>query len=225
MNTFATGMLIPLLRKEFQLEWRRRHALAGVLLYALSTVFVCYLALQRVDAAAVWNALLWITALFASFNALQRTFQQESGGTFLYLYTLASPHHVILAKMLYYAALAAVLNMVSFLFLVLFFGTSSFPAIDYPQFLVGLLLGSTGLGIALTFIAGLAFRSGAGNALVAILGFPVLMPLLITTVRYSQGALAGMEWAENGFNLLVLLILNGAFLVLSLVLFPYLWRE
>jgi heme exporter protein B len=96
---------------------------------------------------------------------------------------------------------------------------------DYVQFLAGLLLGSTGLGIALTFIAGLAFRSGAGTGLVAILGFPVIMPLLITMVRFTRSAMDGLSWSDNGLNLLVLLVLNIAFLVLSLVLFPYLWRD
>ncbi|MFN9800706.1 MAG: ABC transporter permease, partial [Bacteroidota bacterium] len=66
--------MFSLLKKEIQLEWRQKHALAGVLLYVLATVFVCYLALQSIEAPDVWNALLWITALFTAFNALQRTF-------------------------------------------------------------------------------------------------------------------------------------------------------
>lgn len=218
-------MLFPLLRKEAQLEWRRKHALAGVVLYVLATVFVCYLSLNHLNAAEVWNALLWITSVFTAFNALQRTFQQERGGTLIYLYTLATARAVILAKMIYYAGLAAVLNLFSFVFFCLFFGTEALGSMDTVQFLTGLLLGSAGLGIALTFIAGLAFRSGAGTSMVAILGFPILMPLLITAVRFSESALAGNSWADNGLNLLVLAVLNAAFLVLSLVLFPYLWRD
>jgi heme exporter protein B len=214
-----------LLKKEIQLEWRQKHALAGIALYVLATVFVCYLALQKIESADVWNALLWITAVFTAFNAMQRTFQQESNGTHAYLYTLAPARQVILAKMIYYAALSAVLNLFSFAAFLFFFGSELMSSVDYVQFLSGLLLGSTGLGIALTFIAGLAFRSGAGTGLVAILGFPVIMPLLITMVRFTRSALEGLSWSDNGLNLLVLLVLNIAFLVLSLVLFPYLWRD
>jgi len=218
-------MLTALLRKEIRLEWRQKHALAGIGLYVLATVFVCYLALQRIEAPEVWNALLWITVLFTAFNAMQKTFAQENNGVHLYLYSLAPAGTIMLAKMIYYALLAAVLNLFSLAFFLLFFGNEVTASIDVPQFMTGLLLGSTGLGIALTFIAGLAFRSGAGTGLVAILGFPVVMPLLITLSRFSQSALQGMSWTDNGLNLLVLLILNGAFLVLSLVLFPYLWRD
>jgi heme exporter protein B len=60
---------------------------------------------------------------------------------------------------------------------------------------------------------------------VAILGFPVIMPLLITMVRFTRSAMDGLSLSDNGLNLLVLLVLNIAFLVLSLVLFPYLWRD
>ncbi|MFN8775394.1 MAG: heme exporter protein CcmB [Flavobacteriales bacterium] len=217
--------MFSLLKKEIQLEWRQKHALAGVLLYVLATVFVCYLALQSIEAPDVWNALLWITALFTAFNALQRTFHQETGGTLYYLYTLASPRQIMLAKMIYYGLQAALLNGMSFALFLFFFGTGVFSDADMGQFLTGLLLGSTGLGMALTFLAGLVFRSGAGAGLVAVLGFPVVMPLMITMVRFSRFAMDGLSWSENGLNLLILLVLNAAFLILSLVLFPYLWRD
>jgi heme exporter protein B len=218
-------MLLALLRKEIQLEWRQKHALAGIALYVLATVFVCFLALQRIEAAEVWNALLWVTSVFTAFNALQRTFQHESGGAQLYLYTLAPARLVILSKMIYYGLLAMLLNGLSYFFFILFFGTEVTAQMNALQFFTGLILGSAGLGMALTFIAGLAFRSGGGTGLVAILGFPVVMPLLIAMVRFSRNALAGAAWADNGYNLTVLLVLNGAILVLSLVLFPYLWRD
>jgi heme exporter protein B len=86
-------------------------------------------------------------------------------------------------------------------------------------------LGSTGLGLALTFVAGIAFKSEGGVGLVAILGFPVIMPLLITIVRHTTAALEGASATQNGLNLMVLLVLNVVSFVLSYVLFPYLWRE
>lgn len=212
-------------KKELMLEIRQKHALAGVAMYVLATVFVCYLSLEQIESVQVWGGLVWITGLFTAFNAMQKTFQQEGGGTQLYLYSLASPRAVMLAKATYNALLVAVLNVVSLLFFLLFFGDSVFAKADFYQLFLGLFLGSTGLGITLTFIAGLAYKSGAGVGLVAILGFPVIIPLLITIVRFTIGALLGVTFLNNGLHLLVLLILNGASLLLSLLLFPYLWRE
>lgn len=212
-------------KKELRQELRQKHALAGVMMYVLATVFVCYLAFESIESERVWGGLIWITGLFTAFNAMQKTFQQEGSGTQLYLYSLASPRDVMLSKALYNALLVAVLNLVSLAFFLLFFGDKVLVNTDFSQFSIGLLLGSTGLGITLTFISGLAYKSGAGVGLVAILGFPVVIPMLITIVRFTTGAIMGMTWLENGLNLLVLIILNGASLVLSLLLFPYLWRE
>ena len=107
----------------------------------------------------------------------------------------------------------------------LFFGMDVLESVDWMQFLLGLFLGSTGLGLALTFVAGIAFKSEGGVGLVAILGFPIIMPLLITIVRHSTAALEGASATANGLNLMVWLVLNVVSFVLSYVLFPYLWRE
>jgi heme exporter protein B len=220
MNT-----LLALLRKELLLEWRQKHALAGVILYVLATVFVCYLGFQRLESAKTWGVLLWVTGVFTAFNAMQKTFASESTGTQLFLYTLAHPRFIILAKAIYNAVFIALLNLVSVLFFLLFFGTEVLQSVDWLQFLLGLLLGSTGLGLSLTFVAGIAFKSEGGVGLVAILGFPVIMPLLITIVRHTTSALEGASATQNGLNLMVLLVLNVVSFVLSYVLFPYLWRE
>jgi heme exporter protein B len=212
-------------KKELLLEFRQKHALAGIAMYVLATVFVCYLSLERIESEQVWGGLMWITGLFTAFNAVQKTFQQEGGGTQLYLYSLTSPRKIMLAKSLYNALLVAVLNVVSLFFFLLFFGDEMLGKTDFYQLFSGLILGSSGLGITLTFVSGLSYKSGAGVGLVAILGFPVIIPLLITIVRFTTGAMIGLSWLENGLNLLVLLILNGSALLLSLLLFPYLWRE
>jgi heme exporter protein B len=200
--------VLALLKKELMLEVRQKHALAGIGLYVLSTVFVCYLSFEKIESPKVYGALLWITGIFTAFNAMQKTFQSEGQGTLFYLYTLAPPRAVIISKAIYNAALVAVLNLTSVLFFLLFFGTEALSGVDWMQFLLGIALGSTGLGIALTFVTGLAFKSGTGIGLVAILGFPIIIPLLITIVRFTTLAMEGASLSTNGFNLLVLGILN-----------------
>lgn len=214
-----------LLKKEIKLELRQKHTLAGIVMYVLATVFVCYLAFEKVESTKTWGALLWITGLFTAFNAMQKAFSGEGNGTQLYLYSLTHPRNIILSKALYNAILVASLNLISVLFFLLFFGSDVLESADIAQFILGLILGSSGLGLSLTFVAGLAFKSGTGAGLVAILGFPIIIPLLITMVRHTTFALQGMSYLQNSLNLLVLLVLNLVALVLAYVLFPYLWRE
>lgn len=214
-----------LLKKELMLEMRQKHALAGIAMYVLATVFVCYLSMEKIETPKVWGAMLWLTGIFIAFNSMQKAFTNEGPGTGIYLYTLVNPRAIILSKAIYNALLVALLNLVSVFFFVLFFGTKVIENADIAQFLLGLFLGSTGLGLALTFVAGLAYKSGTGAGLVAILGFPVIIPLLITMVRYTTFALEAKSLNENSLNLVVLLVLNLVSLILAYVLFPYLWRD
>ncbi len=217
--------IAALVRKEFMLEFRQRHALAGIVIYVISTVFVCYLTLQRVDKVATWGALVWITAIFTVFNALMRTFQAEGQGVQLYLYTLVSARAVILGKMLYNALLVLLLNTFSLALFLLFLGQGITEQADMVQFFTGLAVGSIGLAAMVTFIAGLAYKAGNSPGLMAILGFPVLIPLLLSVVRFSLHALEGLPWSENMFQLLVMGVLTVSAVLLAALLFPYLWRE
>jgi ABC-type transport system involved in cytochrome c biogenesis permease component len=70
-----------LIWKEVTLEWRQKYALSGMLLYVVSTVFVCYLSfnLRRNQLTPiVWNTLFWIILLFTAVNAIAKSFSQET---------------------------------------------------------------------------------------------------------------------------------------------------
>lgn len=83
-----------LLYKEFLVEWRLRYAINGMLLYVVSTIFVCYMSFKLKAgeiSPTTWNALLWIVLLFAAVNSISKSFVQEKEGRTYFYYTLASP--------------------------------------------------------------------------------------------------------------------------------------
>ena len=110
-----------LVKKELVLEWRSKYALNGVLLYVVSTVFVCFLSFVSVI-PVTWNALFWIIMLFASINAVSKGFLQESKGRQLYIYTLASPLALIISKTIYNVMLMMILTIIALVFYMLVFG-------------------------------------------------------------------------------------------------------
>src|SRR5690606_40624072 len=89
-----------LIHKEIILEWRSKYAINGILLYVVSTIFVCYQAFQSID-PTTWNVLFWIILLFASINAISKSFVQEGAARQLYYYSMVSAKAVILSKILY----------------------------------------------------------------------------------------------------------------------------
>src|SRR5690606_39148663 len=79
----------------------------------VSTVFVCYQAFKSVD-TLVWNALFWIILLFASINAISRSFIQESSYRQLYYYTIINPRAIILSKIIYNSLVMVVLSTIAY---------------------------------------------------------------------------------------------------------------
>lgn len=210
-----------LITKEIRLELRNKYALGGILLYVVSTVFVSYLCFKRIVNPATWNALFWIILLFASINAIAKSFASETRGRLLYIYTLTSPQAVILSKIIYNSFLLLVLSGLCLSVYSLFIGNI---IQDMPLFLLTLVLGSLGFSSLLTMVSAIASKTGNSFTLMAILSFPIVMPLLMVLIKLSHNAIDGLEkWDVN--YLLILVYINVIIITLSYLLFRYLWRD
>ncbi|HEY0678450.1 MAG TPA: heme exporter protein CcmB [Chitinophagaceae bacterium] len=209
-----------LIRKEIVLEWRSKYALNGILLYVVSTIFVCYLSFKQTD-PVTWNALFWIIMLFASVNAIAKSFIQENRGRQLYYYTIASPQAVILSKILYNVLLMMLLAAVAIGFYSIVFKN---PLGDPLFYMLAILLGSISFASVFTMISGIASKAHNG-ALMAILSFPVIIPLLMLLIKFSKNAMDGLDRSVSFNEIGVLVAINIIVVAVSLLLFPYLWRE
>lgn len=210
-----------LLRKEFLLEFRQRYAISGIVLYVFSMVFVVYIASIKVQ-PPVWNVLFWLIVLFASINAVVKSFVQESGARQLYYYQLADPSMLLLAKIVYNTLLLLVLSVMAFGAYSVVGGN---PVKDAGLFALVLLLGSLGFSIAFTFIASIAAKANNSATLMAILSFPVVLPILLTLVRLSQIALRILQDTSYRRDILNLLAIDAILITLTFVLFPFIWKD
>lgn len=210
-----------LLQKEIKIEWRQKHAIGGILLYVVSTIFVVYSAIKSVD-PNVWNALFWIVILFASVNALVKSFIQENSSRQLYYYTLANPTAIILAKIIYNSALLLLLSLLSYGAFILFAGN---PVKDLGQFFVAVFLGSLGFSITFTFIAAISAKANNSATLMAILSFPLVIPIILTLLKLSANALRLMQDTAIWKDILTLLSIDLLMIAMAFILFPFLWRD
>ncbi len=216
------GDIKNLVGKEIRLELRQKYVINGILLYLVSTIFVTFLAFDDVVSVETWNSLFWIILLFVAVNGISKSFLQESPARHIYYYTLASPQAVILAKITYNLLLMIILSSLSFLFFSLMMGNK---VVDLPLFLICLLLGSLGMTSILTMVAAIASRATNNFSLMAILSFPIILPLLSTLMKVSKSALSMTEGTGNTGFIILLLTINGAVIILAYLLFPYLWRD
>jgi heme exporter protein B len=221
----SVRQLSALMRKEFLLEWRQRYALNGMLLYIVGAVFVCYLSFNARRGQLtpiVWNTLFWIILLFTAINAIAKSFVQERAGRQLYYYTLASPQQIILSKILYNIALMLVLALLGFGVYAFVLGN---PVNDVPLYIVTLLLGAVGFAASLTLVSGIASKAENPATLMAVLSFPIILPLLLMLLKISKNALDGLDRSSSWDEVGIVLAVDAIVLTLSWMLFPFLWRS
>lgn len=203
------------------LEFRQSYAISGIILYVLSMVFVVYIAAIKVQ-PPVWNVLFWLIVLFASINGVVKSFVQESGARQLYYYQLTNPTVLLFAKILYNTLLLLVLSLLACGVFSLVAGN---PVKDWKLFMLVILLGSVGFAIAFTFIASIAARANNSATLMAILSFPVILPILLTLVRLSAIALRLIQDTSYKRDIINLLAIDAILIALTFLLFPFVWRD
>jgi heme exporter protein B len=219
------SLIIKLIQKEIKLELRQRYALNGILLYLASTIFICYLSFNLKTGTVqpiTWNALFWIIVLFTAVNSISKSFIQERDGRMLYYYSIAKPDHIIIAKVIYYSLLMVLLTIAGFFLYSLVMGN---PIQDFWIFLLVVVLGSIGLAAALTLVSGIASKTPNSSSLVAVLSFPVIIPVLLLLIKCSKNAIDGIERSLYYDDLGILFAINAIIISLSYLLFPYLWRS
>lgn len=210
------------LKKDFLLELRQQHTFFGILLYVASTIFVLYLAMGQPE-STVYNGLFWMIQLFVCINAVAKSFMQESKGRMLYFYTIISPVQFIIGKLIYSIIIMLLMVILS---LVLFRILLGNPLMNYWQFVGIACLGGLSLSLVFTLMSAIAAKAQQNAAIMAILGFPLIIPQLLLLIRLSRTAYG--EVFREGALLQISLLLTGLdilVIVLSVVLFPFLWKD
>jgi heme exporter protein B len=210
-----------LLWRDWVLEWRTRYALSGIVLYVLATVVLVYTALVDIR-PQVWNAMFWVIVLFAAVSAIVKSFVQESQARQLYYYSLVHPLALLAAKMIYNSVLLFVLSLLSWLLLALLTGN---PVKDTGLFVLAVFLGSMGLASAFTFVSAISAKAQNSATLMAVLGFPVIIPILLVLVKVGANALRLMQDTAIMGDILILVAINLVLLSVALLLYPFLWRD
>ena len=216
----SINQIWTLFKKDLLLEIRQQYSFYGVVLYVGATIFVLFLAMDAPE-SRVWNGLFWVIQLFICINAVAKSFLQESHGRMLYYQSITSPQNFVLSKLLFNSLLMLVMSSLSLLLFILFLGNPIEKVITF----IGLVfLGGWGLSLVFTFLAAIAAKAQQNAAIMAILGFPLIIPQLIMLMKISNSVFSEAGPAV-GTTVALLLVTNLLIIVLSIILFPFLWKD
>lgn len=217
----STYNIITLFKKDLLLEIRQQYTFYGILLYVASTIFVLYLAMGQPE-AEVWNGLFWMIQLFVCINAVAKSFLQESRGRMLYFYSIAGARDFILSKLLFNTLLMMLMSLISWLLFHLLLGD---PVLNTLKFAGIACLGGFGLSLVFTFLSAIAARAQQNAAIMAILGFPLIIPQLLLLMKLSNTAFSDVIQASLLQIVLFLIALDILIILLAVILFPFLWKD
>jgi heme exporter protein B len=219
------GSIGPLLSKEFKLELRRKSIAAGLSLYLISMVFICYLAFalkQNLISPLVWSALFWITILFTAINTVAKSFIGERRGLDIYYYSIANPVDIVLSKIIYNFLLCFLLSLAGYFLFTLLLND---PVQDRLIFVTTLLSASLGFAASLTLLSAIASKANNSNILMAVLSFPVVISILLMAIKITKNCMDGLDPGMSYSPLLSLLAVNGLVTAISYLLFPFIWKS
>jgi heme exporter protein B len=217
----TTKKIATLIKKDLLTEVRQQYAFYGVVLYVAVTCFILYIAISQPE-KNVWNGLFWTIQLFVCVTAVAKSFLQESRGRMLYYYTISSGSVFIIAKLIFNSGLMLVMSLISWGLTQLLMGS---PVQQNGLFLFVTVFGSISLGLVFTILSAIAAKAGQNAALMAIMGFPLVIPLFLVLIKLSNVALNVADTPIPWALLAVLVGYDILVIILSLVLFPFVWKD
>ena len=213
--------ITTLIKKDLLLEVRQQYTLYGVLLYVASTIFVIYLTLGKPE-DDVWNAMFWVVQLFVCVNAVAKSFLQDSKGRMLYYYSIAGARDFIISKLAFNTLLMMLMSFLSLLIFILWLDN---PLLHFWAFAGISLLGGIGFSLIFTFLAAIAAKAQQQAALMAIMGFPIIIPQLLLLGKVARAAFAPVLQAGLWQMVMLLIALDVLIIILAVILFPFLWKD
>jgi len=212
--------ILTLFKKELLLEVRQQYSFYGILLYIGATIYVLFMTMEEPE-AQVWNGLFWVIQLFICINAVAKSFLQESKGRMLYFYSIVSPGNFVLSKLLFNSALMLIMSLLSLVLFMLFLGNPVQKALPFTGLV---LLGGWSLSLIFTFLAAIAARAQQNAAIMAVLGFPLIIPQLLLLSQLAN-ATFNPVLPFHASTIALLVALDVMVIILAVILFPFLWKD
>lgn len=211
-------------RKDLLIELRSRDVLSSALVFTLLVLLIFNFALDLTGdtVRAVAPGVLWVTFIFAGMLTLGRTFarERERGALQGLLLAPLDPGALFLAKLLVNLILLGAVEVVALPGFIALYNVAFAPR----ALLLVTALGTLGFAAVGTLFAAVAANTRAREALLPLLLFPILVPVIIGAVKATGESITGA--APDGPPWLGLLVaFDAIFLALCYAVFEYVVEE
>jgi heme exporter protein B len=212
-----------LLRKDLLLEWRRHESLMTMFFFGALLLFVFNFSFDlspgRVSELA--PALLWLAFLFTGTLGLTQLFEAERENHSLdgLLMSPMDRGALFLAKTCFNITLMVLVELIVMpLFWILFSLPSWQPL---PGLFAIVLLGTIGFCVLGTILSALTLKARARELLLPLVLFPLMVPVILATIRSMEALLRLGELGEALPWLRLLIGFDVIFLTIGILIFDW----
>lgn len=225
MKTSFFTVVWAIVRKDLRSELRSRELLSTMVLFSLLSVLIFSFALEldRIAREESISGVLWVTVVFSSILGLNRSLAAESdqGGQDAMLIAPIDRTAIFVGKLIANFIFTLFVGLLLLLLTMILFNITTLKL----WMLVMLILGTFGFSTIGTLLAAMTVQTRARESLLPIVMLPVILPLLLSAVRATTGILGDspqeqwLAWPQ------LVAVVDFIYLVLCLLLFPYVIEE
>jgi heme exporter protein B len=211
--------------KDFRSELRTRYAINALAMFIIVAISVILFSVGNEKISpSLTGGLFWVVIFFTAMSGLSRAFvSEEERGTALTLQLIAAPSTVFSGKLIFNIILVFAMNtVIAILYSAMF---DAFVIKNFALFLTSFILGNIGLAVSSTIIAAIIAKAGAKGTLYPVLSFPILLPLILTSVQLTLFAFDGISFERAKFELAIVVSYDVIMLTASYMLFDFIWKE
>jgi heme exporter protein B len=219
---------LKIAKKDLLIEFRTKHTINFMLLFALLSILMFSYIVGAFIAAVpdIGPGLLWLILIFSGMLGLSRAFTREKDlGTLEGLkLSPVSGTDILLGKVAYNFSLLVLIEVISFPIFLLFFNFPVAGSIALSFFY--LTLGNLGFAVVGSAMSVLILNARARELLLPVILFPVLFPIIISSISALKKVLVEGETFLNTMGEFKIIIAYTVIMaVISLLTFDYALEE
>ena len=217
--------LLAVVWKDLTAEINSRELISAMLVFGMLVILIFNFALElnARERSTVTSGVLWVTFAFAGTLGLNRSMAVEKDRGCLDGLLLAPVDRtaIFFGKVISNLIFMLIVEIIVLPIYSLLYNVNLFV----PGLLVVFLLGSIGYVVVGTLLATMAVHARTRDILLPILLFPLVIPILLSAVRASNGFLQGLELAEIMSSLNLLIVYDVIFTAIAFMVFDFVVEE
>ncbi len=213
--------------KDLMSELRTKELILTMCLFSCLVLVIFNFAFESgaINLKEIIPGILWVAFLFSGLIGLNRAFGTEKDrGTLPGLYLCpVSPWGIYLAKLIGTFILTGIMEIFTLLIAIVLYNLSIFPFMLSLGIII--FLGTLGFSSVGTIFSAISTATRARDKILAILVFPICVPMVIASVKATGMILDGKPLPSILAWLKILIAFDAVFLLLAYLTFGFIMEE